>query len=99
MDTIVWINDTKINALDFAEDFIADPLSNRNLRKISFGFKVTSEEYHDIAVLLYEMEFRIRVPEKNLDFQASISNYSTSVTDLYKPDQVADYYLELVEKL
>lgn len=99
MDTILWINETEINALNFTEDFIADPLSSRKLKEISFGFKVTSEEYHDIAVLLYEMEFRIRVPEKNLDFHAAISNYSTSVTDLYKPGQVADYYLELVEKL
>jgi len=99
METSIWINDTEIQAIDFKEELIEDPHFNQKKRKISFDFKVTSEEYHDIAVLLYEMSFRIRVPAQELEFNASISNYSTSITDLYKPGQVADYYLELVEQV
>lgn len=99
METIIWINDTEVHALNFKEELIEDPKSNQEKRKISFDFKVTSEEYHDIAVLLYEMNFRIRIPAQELEFNASISNYSTSITDLYKPGQVADYYLELVEQV
>lgn len=98
METIVWINDTEIHALNFKEEVSNKPNSEQPIRKVSFDFKVTSEEYHDIAVLLYEMNFQIRVPAQNLEFDASISNYSTSITDLYKPGQVADYYLELVEQ-
>lgn len=99
METTVWINDTQINAYNFKEEATEEPNSHPPKRKISFDFKVTSEEYHDIAVLLYKMNFRIRVPEQELEFNASISNYSTSITDLYKPGQVADYYLELIEQM
>lgn len=99
METTVWINNTEIQASSFKEEVVEDPNSNRKKRKIIFDFKVTSEEYHDIAVLLYEMNFRIRVPARELEFDASIANYSTSITDLYKPGQVADYYLELVESV
>ncbi|WP_142827448.1 DUF3219 family protein [Planococcus soli] len=98
METTVWINDTEIHAFNFTKELSKQPNSQQRKRKISFDFKVTSEEYHDIAVLLYEMNFRIRVPAQKLEFEASISNYSTSITDLYKPGQVADYYLELVEQ-
>ena len=97
MTTKVWINDTEIDALNFQQETVNDS-SDKQLRKIKFDFKVTSEEYHDIAVLLYEMDFRIKVPEEELDFEATISNYSTSITNLYKENQVADYYLELLEK-
>ncbi|MDN3428069.1 DUF3219 family protein [Microbacterium sp. APC 3898] len=99
METTVWINDTQINAYNFKEETANDANSRQQKRKISFDFKVTSEEYHDVAVLLYKMNFRIRVPEQDLEFDASISNYSTSITDLYKPGQVADYYLELIEQV
>lgn len=98
METTVWINNTEIHALNFKEEWSKQPHPHKPKRKISFDFKVTSEEYHDIAVLLYEMNFKIRVPAQELEFDASISNYSTSITDLYKPGQVADYYLELVEQ-
>lgn len=96
--TLVWIDETEIDALNFQEETIADNVSGKTKRKIAFDFKVTSADYHDIAVLLYKMEFRIRVPEKELDFLAAISNYSTSITNLYKENQVADYKLELTEK-
>lgn len=98
MNTIVWIDDTEIAALNFLEETTTDSASGKPRKKITFDFKVTSAEYHDIAVLLYKMDFRIRVPQKELDFPASISNYSTSITNLYKENQVADYKLELTEK-
>lgn len=99
METPIWINDTQIHALNFKEELIDDTNSNRKKRKISFDFKVTSEEYHDIAVLLYKMNFQVRIPAQELEFDASISNYSTSITDLYQPGQVADYHLELIEQV
>ncbi|HSP21250.1 MAG TPA: DUF3219 family protein [Planococcus sp. (in: firmicutes)] len=94
----IQLNDQSIDALNFSEESIMDPSSKKTLRKIIFDFKVTSESYHGVAVLLYEMEFHVRIPEKDSDFQAAISNYSTSVTNLYLDGQVADYHLELIEK-
>lgn len=94
----VHINDAVIEAFNYKEAIITDAAAQKPLHKIVIDFKVTSEEYHDIAVLLYEMEFRIQVPEKQLDFQASISNYSTSITNLYNENEIADYHLELTEK-
>ena len=99
METTLWINDTEIHAYNFKEELVEELNFDKKKRKISFDFKVTSEEYHDIAVLLYEMNFRIRIPAQELEFDASISNYFTSITDLYKPNQVADYYLELIEQV
>lgn len=65
---------------------------------LSCDFKVTSEAYHDIAVLLYDMDFRVVVPGEGAEFHASISNYYTDTTNLYDGNQVADYHLELTEK-
>ncbi|MEH7885230.1 DUF3219 family protein [Bacillus sp. JJ1609] len=73
--------------------------SNINgLIQISIEFKVTSEEYHDIATLLYEGEFEVKVPEDNLKFRARIVEYSTSITNLYESGQVGIYKLMLLEK-
>ena len=94
----IHLNDQPFDALNFSLESSIDPSSQKSRRKIIFDFKVTSESYHDVAVLLYEMEFHVRIPEKALDFQAVISNYSTSVTNLYIDGQVADYHLELIEK-
>lgn len=96
METIVWIDDKQINAYDFTAEDTA--VSGDGNLKISFSFKVSSAEYHDVAVLLYKNDFMVRVPELNLNFPAVIHNYSTDLTDLYQPGQVADYYLELAEK-
>lgn len=98
MDTIVWIDNKKILASDFKEQRLELAGSEEGRRKISFSFKVSSEEYHDVAVLLYKNDFQVRVPELDLEFPATIHNYSTDRTDLYQPGQVADYYLELAEK-
>lgn len=96
--TQVWIDDREITALNFQEETISTDSTEKPRKKVSFDFKVTSAEYHDVAVLLYKMDFHIRVPEKELDFFAAISNYSTSITNLYEENQVADYKLELTEK-
>jgi hypothetical protein len=98
MSTTIYINERLIEAFQFSQETVADPATQRDLHKIIFDFKVTSNDYHDIAVLLYEMDFHIRVPEKNLDFSASIANYSTSITNLYHEGEVADYHLELIER-
>jgi len=67
------------------------------LHKIHIEFKVTSEDYHDIAVLLYEGTFDVKVPEHNLAFRGTIHHYSTSITNLYDKGQVANYKLTLTE--
>ncbi|WP_271853660.1 DUF3219 family protein [Planococcus maritimus] len=66
-------------------------------RQISCDFKVTSDAYHDIAVLLYEMNFRVNLPANGEEFDAAISNYFTDTTNLYEGNKVADYHLELTE--
>lgn len=98
METIVWIDNTQIKATDFKEEHVQISDAEDDVKKISFSFKVSSEEYHDVAVLLYKNDFQIRVPDVNLEFPATIHNYATDRTDLYKEGQIADYYLELIEK-
>lgn len=94
----VYLNERMIEAYNFSEELVKEP-SGRERQKIILDFKVTSEDYHDVAVLLYEMEFHVRVPQQELDFQAAITNYSTSVTNLYLGNEIADYHLELTEKV
>lgn len=74
-----------------------DEYFNEGRRNIVVDFNVTSEDYHDIATLLYEGTFNVQVPEKNLEFKGSIQNYYTSITNLYKEGEVADYHLRLQE--
>ncbi|WP_434401227.1 YkvR family protein [Planococcus sp. 11815] len=92
MSEIIQLNGRRIET---------DQLELRSLtdgrRQISCDFKVTSDAYHDIAVLLYEMNFRVALPAKGQEFDAAISNYFTDTTNLYKGNEVADYHLELTE--
>jgi hypothetical protein len=67
------------------------------LHKITIDFKVTSEDYHDVAVLLYEGTFDVKVPSQNLSFRGTIQEYSTSITNLYEKGNVGDYHLSLLE--
>lgn len=99
METIVWIDDKPISAAGFKDELVKASGSEDMVRKISFSFKVSSEEYHDVAVLLYQNDFQVRVPALDFEFRASIHNYATDRTDLYQAGQVADYYLELIQKL
>ena len=98
METIVWIDDTQIKATDFKNEHVQISDAEKSVEKISFSFKVSSEDYHDVAVLLYKNDFQVRVPHFDLEFPATIHNYATDRTDLYKEGQTADYYLELIEK-
>ena len=41
--------------------------------------------------------FDIRIPEKDISFRGKIYNYSTSLTNLYKEGEVAQYRLVLTE--
>ncbi|MCG7343550.1 YkvR family protein [Sporosarcina sp. ACRSL] len=68
------------------------------LYKVSVVFNVTSEEYHDISTLLYRGTFEVQIPVKDLRFRGTIYNYSTSITNLYKKDQVGEYKLTLLEE-
>ncbi|WP_428908085.1 DUF3219 family protein [Niallia sp. Krafla_26] len=67
------------------------------LQEILVEFKVSSENYHDIAVLLYQQTFEVVVPEIGLQFKGTIQQYSTSITNLYEKDQIGDYSLTLRE--
>jgi len=67
------------------------------LHQISIVFDVTSEDYHDIATLLYKGTFEVTVPDSVLFFRATIINYSTSITNLYEEGQVGEYKLTLRE--
>jgi len=96
MSQKVIINDMEINAHNVQVD---SNMKNGEVRsKLSFDFKVTHETYHDVTTLLYENDFTVKVPEKNLEFPAVISKFSTSITNLYEPGSVGDFKLELTEK-
>ncbi|MET3683289.1 hypothetical protein ABID56_001384 [Alkalibacillus flavidus] len=64
---------------------------------LSFDFKVTHEDYHDVTVLLYDNDFRVEFPDESLDFQATIYRYYTSFTNLYVEGNVGDFHVELIE--
>ena len=87
----IYLDETKI-PLTFFEDETVD-----GLYKVTIEFNVTSEAYHDIAVLLYRERFDVEVPDKDKKFKGEIYNYSTSLTNLYEDNQVAVYRLVLKE--
>lgn len=99
MVTHILLDDVSISITDFQEAIINDKATNKELQKIEFNFKVTSEAYHDITTLLYRMNFQVKVPELNLEFPATIHSYSTSITNLYEENQVGDFKLALIERL
>ena len=61
-------------------------------------FDVTSEDYHDVTTLLYEGTFYVKIPERNREFQGTIQEYSTSITNLYEKGNVGEFKLSLLEK-
>lgn len=87
----VFLNNTKIQADNFQVE------TANGLHKISFDFKVKSDEYHDITTLLYEGIFDVKVLGNGLAFRGKIQQYSTSVTNLYEKGQVGDFKLSLLE--
>lgn len=66
-----------------------------NKMHVSFSFNVTSETYHDITTLLYENDFQVVIPEKDLSFRANILEYATSMTNLYEKGNTSEFYLHL----
>ena len=85
------LNGTLIDLRSYEEEKI------NGLYKISVDFNVTSEEYHDIATLLYSGTFDVKIPERDVTFRGTIYNYSTSLTDLYVKGQIGQYKLTLME--
>lgn len=90
------VKEILLNNIVIVVEKYTEELVNGGLHKINVEFKVTSEDYHDIATLLYEKKFDVKIPERDLSFHASIQEYSTSITNLYEKGQVADYKLSLV---
>ena len=88
----VLLNNMPIDALTVK----ADEKDGR--QTLSFDFQVTHSEYHDVTVLLYQNDFQVELPSRNLQFRAEIRNYSTSVTNLYEEGSVGEFHLELIEK-
>ena len=86
------LNDRIIQLSSYKEEKV------NGLYKVSVIFNVKSEEYHEIATLLYNGTFDVKIPEKDLMFRGTIYNYSTSITNLYEKDQVGQYKLTLVEE-
>ncbi|KGR74801.1 DUF3219 family protein [Ureibacillus sinduriensis] len=87
----IKLNDTVIPIENYEERIV------EGLHNIIIDFKVKSEDYHDIAVLLYEGTFNVVIPEKDLMFKGSIQQYSTSITNLYEEGQIGDYHVSLLE--
>jgi hypothetical protein len=96
MSEKVIINGLTIDALNLREETVKT--DGNNLKKVSFDFKVTTEDYHDVTTLLYKNDFIVKIPGKQLEFPAVIHNYSTSITNLYEAEAVGDFKLELIEQ-
>lgn len=94
----ILLNEVPIAITDFHEEKVTDKSTGKELRKIGFDFEVTSEAYHKITTLLYEMNFQVNIPARNLVFPATIHTYSTSITNLYEDNQVGDFKLTLIEQ-
>lgn len=87
----IILNNTVIHVYNYKEN------RQDGLINIVIDFKVTSENYHDIAILLYEGTFDVKVPEKGIAFRGAIQEYYTSITNLYKEGEEGDYHLSLLE--
>lgn len=87
----VLINDVPIEASNYQKEA-------NDRHKINFDFIVKHEDYHNITTLLYKNHLIVKVPEENLEFVATITNYSTSITNLYEEGAEGEFKLELTEK-
>ncbi|MED4476307.1 DUF3219 family protein [Oceanobacillus caeni] len=93
----VKINDRTLHVKNLTKDVIQK--DGKEALLVSFEFQVKSEDYHEITTLLYKNDFRVEIPDAELDFQAVIYNYSTSITNLYEENKVGEFRLQLIEKL
>ncbi|MFP7495240.1 DUF3219 family protein [Terribacillus saccharophilus] len=96
MNTKVVVNGMELAAYDYEHRY--SEKDGKQLHEIQFKFPVTSETYHDVAVLLYKDDFHVEVPDEDIVFDATIKQYSTSITNLYEKNQVGEYSLVLEEK-
>ncbi|MFC0013686.1 MULTISPECIES: DUF3219 family protein [Allobacillus] len=97
--TVILNDDLKLEPTNLSTDEVIDPKIGIERKTLSIDFKVTSEDYHRVATFLYKNDFDVNVPSLNLRFQAYIQKYTTSVTNLYKENQIGDYSLTLIEKM
>lgn len=88
----------KIIINDYPIEAINVKFEHEEPNKLSFDFVVTHEQYHDVTTLLYKNDFTVEFPNENIQFSAVISNYATSVTNLYETGAEGDFHLELIEK-
>ncbi|MBM7603022.1 hypothetical protein JOC75_000992 [Metabacillus crassostreae] len=86
------IDDTILPVTDFKQDEKAGKLH------VSVKFNVSSDQYHDMTTMLYKDNFSIKVPQKNLLFEAKITQYATSITNLYKKEQVGVFKVTFTER-
>ncbi|MFC3419537.1 DUF3219 family protein [Salinicoccus hispanicus] len=91
MADIIILDDTEIKLKQY------ESKETDGLHEVSFTFDVTSEEYHDIAVLLYRETFDVNIPEEDLKFRGTITNYSTSLDNLYEENQTGEFRVTLQE--
>jgi hypothetical protein len=89
--TQIQLDQTPITVFTYNEEMID------GLHKIEVEFKLTSDDYHDVATLLYKGSFDVKVPSRDLAFTGKIVQYSTSITNLYEKGQVGDYRVSLLE--
>ncbi|MGE7903279.1 DUF3219 family protein [Peribacillus sp. NPDC094092] len=92
----VILNDVPLQVTDFLSETVKDS-EGKEIKKVSFNFRVTHSEYHDITTLLYQMVFDLKIPQSNEEFRAEIFNYATSVTNLYEENAVGEFSLVLLE--
>lgn len=93
----IWLDERRFEATGLRE-FALTEQDGSERRTFAFDFKVTHEEYHDVATLLYKGRFRLRIPAFDADVETDIHNYSTSLDNLYEKGAVGDYHLELAER-
>ncbi len=86
----VHVDSLVLEVTNFKEE-LEDP------KKISFTFIVTSEDYYDVTTVLYKNNLFVMVPNEDIAFHATITNYATSITNLYVEGEEGEFYLELTE--
>ncbi|RLQ96133.1 DUF3219 family protein [Falsibacillus albus] len=87
----ILLNEKRIAIKEYEEKLV------NGLNAINIVFDVSSDDYHDVAILLYEGYFQVDVPQNGLSFNGTIQQYYTSVTNLYEENQVGEFTLSLLE--
>jgi hypothetical protein len=88
----VFLNQTEIKPY-----FLKEELAENGVQRVTMDFKVHSVNYHDITTLLYKQTFDVDIPDRNLSFKGTITNYTALLTNLYEKDAIGDFHLELLE--